>query len=671
MATKLNGTLSLWTRISMEFQGIFILLKIAAVMALVTMVLMLLYFVKPQGEIGGIQYLRYQAWNYGTRNNPAQQLSASWANVLPKQMGELIKNFLAAQKLLARDNLTATQRKEVTTYIDQINLVWQGYTGECSRYGAKLKPVFYASFGVFVLCLGGGWLVSRRNELFHEKDRHIRGGKLTTPRQLKRLLRSAGKGIIDIGGVIIPRRFEIGHFLFLGRPQQGKTVAIKKIMDAVMLAGQKMIIFDSKGDFTASHCKSNDYIFAPAVDERTVRWTIFNDISDIGQVSSVVAAIIPETQKDLIWSTGARRILEAMLYHCIYAGKRTNRELWRLCNLNPVELKELLATTPGCGQAVALLDKPEGQTSFGFFINIQAYLKPLQLIAGIDGDFSIRKWLTENANGEKQAPSDNIFITSTLEHLEILRPLHALFLSILINAHLSLPDNRERRIFYVLDELPVLNKIPRLMDALNFGASKGLCAIIGAQALTQIDGIYGKEVREAIFSAVTTHTAFSVGGKVTAQEMADLIGRAELERSQVNLSVGLKTSRDGATAMEQRVTENIVLPEQIKDLHPLHAYLKVIGYPAAKIKLVFKPYKAINVSLQPDPTFDVCRYFLELKELENRKCGGIHESSGGRSLAPEEALPVRQTSEAPATQTNGGVFINLNNLQDEIDTSLQ
>ena len=361
------------------------------------------------------------------------------------------------------------------------------------KYLSLARTTYYRQFGKYcyagmagaILLFAATTFWGRREEKWRSKDQYVRGAQLVTAKELTCSVKAKAIDMGDpeprltLGGVSIMRRDEITPWSIIGRPQVGKSTAIKDVMDQIILKKiGKLVVFDSKGDYTESHFQGDDLIFAPSIDDRSVRWTIFNDITSLSRIGDMVAALIPDGGKDPMWANGARLILEGLLIHCWTVGKKTNTYLWSVSCLPAAQLKKILVATPGAELAAALLDKPEVATSFSFTVNLKSYLKPLQLLARCDGPFSVREWLSDGK-------ADGLFIVSTPDHQEVLKPLMNLFISTLLTTHKSLPDDRTRRCHYFLDELTVLPKIPGLPDALNFGPSKGLCVFLGFQSYQQ------------------------------------------------------------------------------------------------------------------------------------------------------------------------------------------
>lgn len=502
---------------------------------------------------------------------------------LPEQYREAGVNYLAAARLT--------------------------YWGQFKKYG-------YAAMGGALFFFSTAFWMGRRETKLREEDRYVRGAQMArSPKALNRQIQQlVEKARLWMGGVMIPLINEITPWSFVGRPRQGKTVAIKSLLDQIIDIGLK-IIFDSKGDFVTTHFRPGDLVFAPSVDRRSVRWTIFNDITSLSQVTSIAAALIPEGKgANAIWSTGARQILEGLILHCIHSKKRTNAALWEVCTLPPTAMRDLLLATPGGEQGAALLDKPETPTAFSFYVNLSSWLKPIQLLAKMDGDFSTQKWLATADNGNTQS----LYILSSPDHQEALKPVLNLFLNTLLTAHLSMSDNLDRRIWYLLDELAILPKIPKLLDSLNFGPSKGLCALLGYQSYQQLDDLYGRENREVITSATGTNVIFSLGSKAAADVAVDIVGRQDVIESRGTLNTGVTDGRHGGSTMEQSARKELMSADDIKDLRPLNAVIKLLGYPACRVTFTYKPYPKTAVALDPDPTFDLDTYLQELMSIKEK-----------------------------------------------------
>ena len=84
-----------------------------------------------------------------------------------------------------------------------------------------------------------------------------------------------------------------------------------------------------------------------------------------------------------------------------------------------------------------------------------------------------------------------IFLTGTEAEQEALRPLHSLWIDLLILRLLIVPKPGQKRAWFVLDELATLQKLPQFHSALTKGRKSDNPIIFGYQGKAQLEVIYG------------------------------------------------------------------------------------------------------------------------------------------------------------------------------------
>lgn len=510
------------------------------------------------------------------------------------------------------------------------------------------RAVAYGAAATIALLLIG-WFVAKKEHQKQTSDAHVRGAMATSARDLAARLKSAlGAGVIRIGEVLIPRALEPTHFFLIGRPGVGKTVAINAMLDKIVERGDRGLIWCAKGeDFLTTHFRDGDHIFCPG-DARTLRWALMSDITSLSDFDLVADALVDDAaEKTKVWTGGAKQIIAGLLRHCYLTGKRTNRQIWDVFCGGMADWHEALAATPGCGTAAGLVSNPKSQTCLSFYVTVCLYSLPIRLLAEIDGDFRIQDWVREGKG--------RIYLPANPRLRQSLRAVHSLFIELATIHHLSLSNDRERRIWYLLDELPALPAIKGLPELANTGRSKGASLIIGTQSFAQLDQAYGAEGRRALHNACATSVVFSVADKNTATELSDHLGKAEVEQSRQNLSIGFLDTKDSVTAMTQKSMESLYLPDQIKDLPILTSVVKVLGFPAAQTQLKPVDYRRVAPEFVADPRMSLETYLSEYQERvraveEVAKAGA---SGGGAGNTVEAAPPAIQTQASPVAVEQG------------------
>ena len=97
-----------------------------------------------------------------------------------------------------------------------------------------------------------------------------------------------------------------------------------------------------------------------------------------------------------------------------------------------------------------------------------------------------------------------IFITSTPDTIDALRPVQSLWLDMLIlKLQTSAPEPGQPRVWMMLDELASLNALPQLHSALTKQRKSDNPIVLGFQGMSQLDAIYGKKAETILSQAYT------------------------------------------------------------------------------------------------------------------------------------------------------------------------
>ena len=96
-----------------------------------------------------------------------------------------------------------------------------------------------------------------------------------------------------------------------------------------------------------------------------------------------------------------------------------------------------------------------------------------------------------SATGWAEKREGWIFLTGTEAEQEALRPLHSLWIDLLILRLLTQPKPGQKRAWFVLDELATLQRLPQFHSALTKGRKSDNPIIFGYQGKAQLEVIYG------------------------------------------------------------------------------------------------------------------------------------------------------------------------------------
>ena len=411
---------------------------------------------------------------------------------------------------------------------------------------------------------------------------HVRGTRLLDAHQLRAATRKSAKTTsqkrwVEIGRVAVPPDVEPVHFLMAGSPGSGKSVAINQIIFQARQRGDRMIIADPGGEAMARFWKEGDAILNP-LDRRSVRWSPFAEIRDVCDTSTLAKSIIPDgSGSSSEWNLYSQQVVSAILKRQVAAGQTTNADfLQHIAIASMQELAELVQGTPA-----ARLLNPEVKGMAGSVLGVlgayaAVYADALDHAAGA-ADFSIRKWV------EDESQAGVLWIPYQINHRAMLAPLVGAWLDIAVSSVLSLRPSRERNIWLVADELPLLSKINSLVEAATNGRRYSLRLVCGLQAVSQLQKTYGTHDATTILSSLRSWLILNQSDAETAEAMSKGIGEQEVIRVQTSSSKNSAGSSESAT--RQWATQKAVLPSELLNLPKLEGFLRLAEHGVARVKL--------------------------------------------------------------------------------------
>lgn len=374
--------------------------------------------------------------------------------------------------------------------------------------------------------------------------------------------KTARKLDIQIGGVPIPKDLEPSHILWTGAPGTGKSVGIEGMLDTIRLRGQRAVVYDSTGEFVSHFYRDGiDTILSP-LDERSPAWTPWAEGLTGYDFQNVVEALIPTggQGEQSFWSSAARAITRAVL-----SETRTLEELHALVFAAPVEdIYKVLENQGLLGLAGPHQMLASSRGTAATYLSSLQYLR--QPTLG-EAPFSVKAWMRD----EEARPDAWLFITSRADLHRGLRPLISMWIGLAVTAGMALSPDRDRRTWFILDELPTLQQLDSLESLLAGARKYGLCGVLGVQSIAQMRDLYGRDAASALLSHPATRLILRSGDSETADWLSATIGdRHSLRKTQ-------SSSNNGGSESEQHAIERAVLPSEILALPSLTGYLRIPG----------------------------------------------------------------------------------------------
>ena len=440
---------------------------------------------------------------------------------------------------------------------------------------------FLALCGAFAGILLGG----TRSNTTHERGTLIEEGRRT---RVKR-------GDVSIAGIPIPPMDETKHFKLIGTTGTGKSTAIREILSGALARGDRVIIADPDGGYLNRFYdeKAGDAILNP-FDNRSKRWDLFAEIDQPYDVEQLARSLIPDHEgTDRTWRNYARTFLTAVTRQLWELGARdpTQRnlaELYRLVSIAPAEeLRIIVENTP----AQPFLESGN-ERMFGSIRSVaSSNLAALEHISQQSAPaLSIRQWVRGGqAPGTKQGRV--LFLPYTASQISALRSTISAWMRLAIFEAMS-GQERDQRLWFIVDELDALGQIDGLKDALARLRKFGGRCVLGFQSIAQVSSTYGQGEAQTIVencgnTFILRCSASEQGG--TAQFASRLIGQRQVLRLQQSRTRQPDKWASSTTISEQRALENAVLPSEIEQLPDLSGYLKLASSPSWQRLTIAQP----------------------------------------------------------------------------------
>ncbi|WIW90521.1 type IV secretion system DNA-binding domain-containing protein (plasmid) [Sphingobium sp. V4] len=426
-------------------------------------------------------------------------------------------------------------------------------------YGAALAGAFA------LLMLAWAWFYFTRTGKGLGSNQFLRGARFGTARQLRRQLWRSRKGSFAIGGVSVPDAFEPEHILICGAPGTGKTNIIVQMLGGMRKQGKRAIVYDTAGTFVEKFYRPGHDILLNPLDDRADCWSPWVDVPRDYHYDQIAESTIPDKGGDPFWAKAARGTLVAVL------RKLARHERTLVSGLLETVLRSPLKTLASFAEgtdAAAFISMEGDRTSAGIRAELASVMRSFSYLDDTADGFSIRDWV---ANEEDDSW---LFITVKADQLPSLRPLVTVWLDIAISAIMSLPPDRKRRLYCVIDELPTLQKLPSLSDFLARARKYGGCGILGFQSYPQLEATYGIQDAAAITGYCSTWVALRANDTPTAKHVSENLGQVEQVEANEGMSYGVNDMRDGVNLSRMQVTRPLVMHTEVTNLPNLVGFLR-------------------------------------------------------------------------------------------------
>jgi type IV secretory pathway TraG/TraD family ATPase VirD4 len=418
------------------------------------------------------------------------------------------------------------------------------------------------------------------------QDTHKRGVLLADGRTLQRRsarLKKSQIELLTLAGIAIPAADETKHFKLIGTTGTGKSTAIRELIGMALERGDRAVFADPDGGYLSRFYDRyrGDIVLNP-FEQNSVKWDLFAEIQNSYDIEQLASGLIPSCNDPSAseWRGYARTFLTAVVRRCHDYGWRDVANLWRLLTVASAdELRPIIAGTP----AQPFLD-PDNARMFGSIRSVTG-----SAIAAFEyiqnqraAPFSVRRWVrTGTLPGV-------LFIPYKAGQIAALRSMIATWMRLAIFEAMSQAEDRDQRLWFVVDELDALGAIDGLKDALARLRKFGCRCVLGFQSIAQVSSTYGQSEAQTIVENCSNSLILRCSGSEnggTSQFASRLIGDREVLRRQVSRgsdrenALSTRGARRSRSITEQHATEPAVMPSELEQLPDLCGYLKRASSP--------------------------------------------------------------------------------------------
>ena len=436
-----------------------------------------------------------------------------------------------------------------------------------------LRPALWGSLAVFLVCLAVAIPKDAARGRERREGRRLKGPELVTPRVFNRRNRSDGIGfelterpfMQRLFGIVpslkLPLAIEPNHILIMGDTGTGKSTLIRRIMQQIEERGETAIVYDPALDYTPEFYRPErgDAVLNP-LDRRMPYWSPGDELRHPAEALTLASSLFPDRRNENpFFVEGPRKIFAHLLTY-----KPTPEQMaWWMCHER--EIDQRVKGT----QYAAMIDNQAPAQRSGILASLNMVADSLKLLPSeseANGRWSAAEW-SKHRKGW-------LFLTSTSETRERLLPLTSLWLDTLVLRLMNQGQTSSRKVWFVLDELATLQRLPQLHTAVTENRKSNNPVILGFQGRSQLETRYGHEA-EAMLSQPATKIFLRTSEAHAAKWISDTIGRIEIERLRESRSSGqLSGQRNTTSYNNERDVVPLVMDSEISGLENLRGYLK-------------------------------------------------------------------------------------------------
>lgn len=395
----------------------------------------------------------------------------------------------------------------------------------------------------------------------------------------------------------MPRADETEHVMLLGDPGTGKSQTIHHFLlqIAARQPAEAVVIYDPACEFIKRHYnrRRGDIILNP-LDTRSPYWSPATEVCVLTDKKLLAESFLPgKSEANQASTSGFFLKASRAIFGRMLEFKPTPAQMvtW----LRSADAIDMIVD--GTEHAHLIPKNAHGQRA-GVLGVLSDLGETLRLLPGRDdceSEISLSEWAGRRRGW--------IFITSTMDTREALRPLQAVFINVLMKRLMSVSAEwgQAHPCWVIVDEVHSLHRLPALYETQTEGRKYGLKLIQGTQGKTQYEEYYDR-LAKAMLAAPKLKLFFRCGESDSARWISDTIGEYEVEKPKIGTTASVEDKgRDAINYSTVTEHKQAISKEEIMSLPDLHGYWKyadvVVPFrlPLAPVRIVARGYTAREI----------------------------------------------------------------------------
>lgn len=368
------------------------------------------------------------------------------------------------------------------------------------------------------------------------------------------------------------REEDEGHILCIGGSGSGKSSCVA--IPTLYTWDGPLFAIDIKGELSENApYRHNNYVIDPFQSE-SYGYDPFEILKSYSEedivhgIQDIVFSIIPDDGKDhggeKFWEDNARSYLSGIYLWGFRNGKSFTALNEMICGQDARETMEAIQKSCSISHIATVM------LYLGGFVKMND--KTLDCIVSTAKAavelFAVDKTLKDTINREKKViprmllEGARIFLKIPEEMIEPWRPYLNMITQQFLRECSRFPDGGGQHVLLMIDEFARLGRIKGIENSMATLRSKGCTVCLLTQSISQIDAIYGEQLRRVIVDNAAYDLIFSVSDTAGQEEIAKMIGKGWFT---------LESDSDAGELFKKRYSRHKehrykVEPESLRDL---------------------------------------------------------------------------------------------------------